>query len=98
MRVISPKKLRSCWTIHPDARGPLTRWRKLVASANWQSFEDVKADFGKTVDQYKQFVIFDIGGNKYRLIAHIHYNTCRVYIHDDVLTHAEYDRGKWKEE
>lgn len=96
MRVISPKMLRAFWAIHPDARGPLTRWRKLVAGATWKSFDDVKADFG-TADQYKQFVIFDIGGNKYRLIAAVHYNTGRVYIRH-VLTHAEYDRGKWKKE
>jgi len=96
MRVISPKKLQACWTLHPDARGPLTRWRKRTQAVEWKSFADVKADFG-TVDQYKQFVIFDIGGNKYRLIAAIHYNTGCVYIRH-VLTHAEYDRGKWKEE
>ncbi len=57
----------------------------------------MKAAFGKRVDQYKQFVIFDVGGNKYRLIVAIHYNTGRVYVRN-VLTHAEYDRGKWKKD
>ncbi len=50
---------------------------------------------GKRVDRYKQLVIFDIGGNKYRLIAAIHYNKGIVYVRD-VLTHAEYDLDKWK--
>ena len=96
MRIISPKKLRAFWAIHPDARGLLTRWRKRVKAAKWKTFADVKAEFGRA-DQYEQFVIFDIGGNKYRLIAAIHYNTGCVYIRD-VLTHVEYGRGKWKEE
>ncbi len=65
--------------------------------AKWSSFDDVKAVFGANVDVYKQFVIFDIGGNKYRLIAAVHYNTGRVYIRH-VLTHAEYSRGGWKSE
>ena len=96
MRAISPKILRLFWAIHPDTRGPLTRWRKRTKAAEWKSFADVTADFG-SADQYGQFVIFDIGGNMYRLIAAIHYNTGRVYIRH-VLTHAEYDSGKWKEE
>lgn len=95
MRVISPKQLRQFWAVHPDARGPLNRWLKRVRAARWKTFADVKADFGGA-DQYKQLVIFDIGGSKYRLIAAVHYNTGVVYIRH-VLTHAEYDRGKWKE-
>ena len=94
MRVISPKMLYEFWSLHPDARGPLTNWRRIAGKAEWKLFDDVKASFG-TADRYKQFVIFDIGGNKYRLIAAIHYNTGRVYIRH-VLTHAEYTRGRWK--
>ena len=51
---------------------------------------------GRTVDRHKKFFIFDIGGNKYRLIATIHFNTGVVYLRH-VLTHAEYDLEKWKE-
>jgi len=96
MRVISPKMLHEFWGVHPSARGPLTNWRRITAKAEWRSFEDVKKSFG-TADRYKQFTIFDIGGNKYRLIAAIHYNTGCVYIRH-VLTHAEYTRGRWKKE
>ncbi len=96
MHVISPKMLREFAAIHPDAQSPLTSWRRIAKAAEWQDFPDVKLEFGKRVDRYKQFVIFDIGGNKYRLIAVIHYNRGRVYIRH-VLTHAEYDRGKWKD-
>ena len=96
MHVISPKLLRQFWTAHPDARGPLSRWAKLAKTSRWSTFDDVKAAFGKRVDRYRQYVIFDIGGNKYRLIAVIHYNRGRVYLRH-VLTHAEYDRDRWKD-
>ena len=95
MRVISPKLLRQFWAVYPGARMPLNHWLKLARTVDWSSFADVQLSLGKRVDRYKQFVIFDIGGNKYRLIAAIHYNTGIVYIRY-VLTHAEYDTGKWK--
>jgi mRNA interferase HigB len=96
MRIISPKKLRQFVATHPDARTPLDAWQKTTRDADWQSFDDVKAVFGKRADRYKQYLIFDIGGNKYRLIAVIHYNRGIVYIRH-VLTHAEYDRDEWKD-
>jgi mRNA interferase HigB len=95
MRIISPKMLRQFWAVYPSAREPLSIWRKNVRAAKWRSFSEVKAALGSRVDRYKQFVIFDIGGNKYRLIVVIHYNRGIVYIRH-VLTHAEYDKNKWK--
>jgi mRNA interferase HigB len=97
MRIISPKMLREFAAIHPDAQSPLDGWHRTARAADWQSFDDVKSAFGKRADRYKKFVIFDIGGNKYRLIAAIHYNRGVVYVRH-VLTHAEYDRGKWKDD
>jgi mRNA interferase HigB len=97
MRVISPKMLRQFRAAYPDARDPLRAWLKIAKDAKWESFDDVKAAFGKRADRYKRFVIFDIGGNKYRLIAVIHYNRGLVYIRH-VLTHAEYDKDKWKDD
>ena len=96
MHVISRKRLREFWTAHPRARQPLDDWYRLTRQAEWKSFDDVRALFA-TADRYRRFVIFNTGGNKYRLIAAIHYNTGRVYIRH-VLTHAEYDRGDWKDE
>lgn len=95
MRIISPKMLRSFAAVHPDASSSLDAWRRVTRAADWQSFDDVKATFGKRADRYKQFVVFDVSGNKYRLIAAIHYNRRTVYVRH-ILTHAEYDRGKWK--
>ncbi len=97
MRVISPKMLREFRAVHPDARNPLKNWLKTTTDADWESFADVKVSFGKRVDRYKQFVIFDVGGNKYRIIAVIHYNRGHVYLRH-VLRHAEYDKDKWKDE
>ena len=96
MRVISPKLLRRFWTAHPDSRRPLAAWLKVTRAADWNSFADLKRTIGGRVDRYNQFFIFDIGGNKYRLIAAIHFNTGVVFVRH-VLTHTEYDLDKWKE-
>jgi mRNA interferase HigB len=96
MHVISRRKLREFWTIHPDARVALERWYKLARKAEWESFDEVRVVFGRRVDRVGKLVVFDIGGNKYRLIAAIHYNRGTVFVRY-VLTHAEYDRGEWKD-
>jgi mRNA interferase HigB len=97
MRVISPKATRLFAVRHPAARNPLSDWLKVAKRADWGSFADLRAEFGPKVDRYRRLFIFDIGGNKYRLIAAIHFNRGVVYIRH-VLTHAEYDRGAWKED
>ena len=94
MHVISKKALRAFWAVHPDAERPLRHWFKNADAAVWQSFADVRAVYAKA-DQVGQFTVFNVGGNKYRLIAAIHYNRAKVYVRH-VLTHAEYDRGEWK--
>ncbi len=79
---------------HADAQAPLTAWRRGVAEANWECFADLRAVYPHA-DQVGRFTVFNIGGNKYRLIAVIHYNRRKVYIRH-ILSHAEYDLGKWK--
>ena len=96
MHIISKRALREFWQEHPRAESPLIAWYQKAKKAEWDDFTDVKAMFPQT-DQYKQFVIFDIGGNKYRLIAEINYMRGKVFVRH-VLTHAEYDRDKWKED
>lgn len=61
---------------------------------DFANFAQLRATFGR-VDHVDELTVFDIGGNKYRLIAAIHYNRRKVYIRH-VLTHSEYDRGAWK--
>ena len=96
MHIISQKSLRTFWEKHPSAKNPLQSWFTRTKKAEWDSLEDVKADFG-SADQVGRLTVFDIGGNKYRLIAHIHFNREKVYVRY-VLTHPEYDKGVWKKD
>jgi mRNA interferase HigB len=94
MHVIAKPALVAFWTRHPDAERPLTAWHALMRANDFTSFARLKATFG-SVDHVDGLTVFDIGGNKYRLIVVIHYNRGKVYIRH-VLTHAEYDKGGWK--
>jgi mRNA interferase HigB len=69
-------------------------WYKATLKAIWRNIDDVRNTFGAT-DSYQKCVIFDIAGNRYRLIAKIRYDLEQVDI-KAILTHAEYDRDKWK--
>jgi mRNA interferase HigB len=80
--------------IHPDARAPLNAWLTIVRKTDYTSFADLRMTL-PSADQVDRFTVFNIGGNKFRLIAAIHYNRKKIYIRH-VLTHAEYDRGAWR--
>jgi mRNA interferase HigB len=94
VHVISQKKLREFWVRHPDAETPLRAWLRVAERAIWTRFVDVRAVYA-SADQYRKFTIFNIGGNKYRLIAAMHFNRRRIYVRH-VLTHEEYQRDQWK--
>jgi mRNA interferase HigB len=101
MRVIALSRLRTFWEDYPDAESPLRRWYKVTSNAEWESFPDVRntfgsADFWKSSDSEKSYVIFNIGGNNYRLVASVWYEGKRVYV-KEVMTHSEYDKENWKE-
>jgi len=100
MRVISKAGLRQFWEQpgHEDSEGPLRAWYTHVSSKSvaWQSWADVKADFA-TASIVGTCVVFNIGGNKYRLITRILYPSQKVFVLK-VMTHEEYDENKWKEE
>ena len=95
MHVISRKTLRKFWEQHLDSESPLARWFKLMENTDFASFEDLRATF-PTADKVGDLIVFNIAGNKYRLIAAIHFNRGRVYVRH-VLTHQEYNRGAWKQ-
>ncbi len=97
MHVISQKALRTFWDLHPDAEEPLMRWYRLAGQSEWKRFADVREDMGGGVDQVGKFTVFNVGGNKYRLIVAIHFDRERLYVRH-VLTHSEYDKGKWKQD
>lgn len=95
MHIVSPKKLREFWTAQPRSRPPLTEWLRLAKRSVWTSFDDVKAVFGTRVDRVGHRYVFDIGGNKYRLIAEFNFGRKKLFVRQ-IMTHAEYDRGAWK--
>ncbi|MBY5751287.1 type II toxin-antitoxin system HigB family toxin [Rhizobium leguminosarum] len=92
MQIIAKSALRAFWERHPQARTLLSVWYSTVSRAEWTGPSDIKTMFGANVDFVgDNRIIFDIGGNKYRLIVHVAYRYRRVLI-KFVGTHAEYDR------
>ena len=82
--------------MYPEATESLNRWYFIVKKTDFGTFQDVKNLF-PSADQVKNFAVFNIGGNNYRLIAYIQYRANRLYIRN-ILTHKEYDTDKWKED
>jgi len=101
MRIIK----RSTWTefgeCYTDAAEPLARWYRIARHAQWQNLAEVRIDFSHAdnarIASGKPVTVFNVAGNKFRLVAAIHYNRQIVYTLR-VMTHAEYSRGKWKEQ
>ena len=99
MRIISEKKLREFW--QEARRGEriireraLREWIKTVRQIEWNSFAELRKTFNHA-DVYCDCTIFDVGGNKYRIIGLVAYKAKIVYIFH-VLTHKEYDNDKWQ--
>jgi mRNA interferase HigB len=91
MRVIALRTLREFWQRHPQAETPLRTWRKIVNKFEWNGPADVKAAFGRNVDFVgDNRVIFDIGGNKFRLVVHMAY-PFKTALVKFIGTHKEYD-------
>lgn len=95
MHVISRKKLLEASERHADLAVALDVWYRIAKKAEWKSLVDVKRVF-PSADAVKQFTVFNIKGNAYRLIAEINYRTGRIFVRH-VLTHAEYSKEGWKE-
>ncbi len=100
MRIISKARLKKFWESpnHANSEDPLRAWYTHVGNRTvaWQSWGDVKADFG-SASHVGNCVIFNIGGNKYRLVTRILYPSQKVFILK-VMTHKDYDQDKWKKE
>lgn len=100
MRVIVKARLLEFADEHPQARGALNAWYAIVRRASWRTFSDVRRTFARTdrvtLDRGNVITIFDVGGNRFRVLTYIKFNTRCIYI-KSVLTHAEYDDETWKE-
>ncbi|HTZ97534.1 MAG TPA: type II toxin-antitoxin system HigB family toxin [Terriglobales bacterium] len=94
MHVISRKRLREAVGRHPELEAPLDVWYRIAKGAEWSSLVDVRKTFA-SADAVERWTIFNVKGNDFRLITEINYRWQRIYIRH-VLTHAEYDREKWK--
>ncbi|ADJ29685.1 type II toxin-antitoxin system HigB family toxin [Nitrosococcus watsonii] len=95
MHIITRKRLNMFVGKYPETRSALAYWYKAVKRHNFSSFAELREHF-PSADQVGMLTVFNIGRNKVRLIAAIHYNRRKLYIRA-VLTHAEYNQGKWKE-
>ncbi len=91
MRIISRKALRDFGEKHADAQGPVDAWYRIVKGRDYPSPHELRKDFPTASFLGAYRTVFNIGGNKYRLVVDMRYDLGRVYIRD-VLTHAEYDR------
>jgi mRNA interferase HigB len=96
VHVITRRRLKEFSARHKEAEGPLGAWYAIMAKTEFASFAQLKQAF-RSVDKVGKFTVFNIGGNKFRLVVAIHYNRKKVYIRH-VLTHAEYDKSSWKED
>ena len=90
------RRLREFWENHTSAKKPLQAWYAHVKQSQWHNLAEVQQDF-PSADQVQRLTIFNIGGNNYRLIVRIEYGQQKVYIRS-ILTHAEYDKGRWKDD
>ena len=95
MRIIKRGALVEFWQKHPDAKASLESWYGVVRKAAWKTPAEIRAVYGNA-DLVGRRTVFNIAGNKYRLIARVNYQTQRVFVLY-ILTHAEYDQGDWKQ-
>lgn len=100
MRIIKRSALVAYAVKHKTAENSLLRWATIVKAAEWTSLDDTRKTFPGadevTLDSGNVVSIFNIAGNRYRLIVAIHYNRGMVSVRD-FMTHAEYSKDRWKE-
>ena len=101
MRILKPGTVAGYAERHPAASAALTRWLAVTRAADWSDHEAVRASYRSAV-QVKVatgaiVTVFNIAGNRFRLIVAIHYDRRIVFIRD-FLTHAAYDKNRWKDQ
>ncbi|HEU4391467.1 MAG TPA: type II toxin-antitoxin system HigB family toxin [Blastocatellia bacterium] len=96
MVIVTEERLVGYARTHPEASSGLLRWAAIVKVAAWKNFVELRRIF-RNADQVGACVVFNIMGKNYRLIARIDYGLQAVTL-KYFLTHAEYDRGKWKKD
>jgi len=97
--IVGKGKLQDFWEKHTRAKKPLERWIQIIEEAKWNKFADVKQTFRSArwlPPQSGKFVLFNVKGNRYRVVTAINFRG-QVVVILVVMTHSEYDKGKWKE-
>lgn len=94
VRILGQVTLQQAARKHADVANALAMWTAVVRAARWTNFMQLKAGF-PSADYVPPFTVFNVKGNKYRLISLIDYAE-QVVVVRDVLTHATYSKGKWK--
>lgn len=94
MRIVGRDILDKFKRRHSRSRASLDAWASLVEANRFDRFSRLKGLF-QSADFVKPLTVFNVGGNKYRLVARIDYDL-QVVLIKDVLTHEEYDRERWK--
>lgn len=101
MRIVSRRRLREFWQQDPRSKSSLTQWFNATRAARWSSLADARATFRHAdpvrVRSGNTVTVFNVGGNNYRLVCAVHYDRQTVYVLR-VMSHAAYDRSRWKEE
>ena len=92
--MISSKAIRKYGELHPDLVPSLSNWLTITRRAKWRTFVELRADFGNA-DKVGLRTVFNISGNKYRMIARVNYQRQLVFVLK-ILKHTEYDKGNWK--
>jgi mRNA interferase HigB len=91
MRIIAKRILKEFWKRYPDAEGPLKSWYYSVKAANWNHPSEALVEFPSVRNIGVTRLIFNIKGNKYRLIVRVNY-AHQIMLIRFIGTHAEYDR------
>lgn len=90
MRVISKARLRDFWERRPEALGAMAAWHRIITSCRAENFAELRTVFASADYVPPRYTVFNVGGNKFRIVACIHYDQQKVFIRG-VLTHREYD-------
>jgi len=94
MHIITQKRIWDAKKKYPESASALDGWYRVIKKNQFNNFSQLKKSFN-SADKVNDFYVFDLGGNKLRLITNIHFQRKKVYIRH-VLTHKEYDKDMWK--
>ncbi|MGB8698672.1 MAG: type II toxin-antitoxin system HigB family toxin [Thermosynechococcaceae cyanobacterium] len=97
MRLITKRNLNQAIAPYPDAVAVIQSWSTVIKANHWKSLNDIRENYSSSVDEAYGYTIFNIKGNKYRLIVRINYQAQIIYF-KKFMTHAEYSKINWSDE